>query len=177
MNTTNILPRIILVIVLAASSLAFLVQPAEAASCAKYHTVQKGENLYGIGLKYGISWTKLEEINILVNPRLIFAGQKLCVSLDSGTTPTPKPPSGGSLSFKIVSVVKDNSVTIETANLPANDAFDVLMGPFGTKGINGKKVETLSSGKGGVITANFKIPDLLHGSSTIAIRLQSPTSD
>ncbi len=47
--------------------------------------------------------------------------------------------------FSIVSVVPDKSVTIQTYNFPANDSFDVLMGPIGTKGINGIKVATTAS--------------------------------
>ena len=79
-------------------------------------------------------------------------------------------------SFSIVSVVQDVSVTIKTYNLPANDTFDVTMGPMGTRGVNGIKVDTVSSGSGGAITYTFSIPASLAGSYQISIRLQSPTS-
>jgi hypothetical protein len=75
-----------------------------------------------------------------------------------------------------VSVVEDESVTIQTFNFPANQKFDVLMGPLGTQGIGGKLVDTISSGSGGSITANFRIPSSLRGSSAIAIRLESTTT-
>jgi hypothetical protein len=94
----------------------------------------------------------------------------------SGTQPTPKP-SGytGFPTFKIQSVVRDTSVTIKTTNLPPNDSFDVLMGPMGTRGINGTKVDTVKSGDGGTKTYTFDIPSSLKGSFQISIRMQSNT--
>jgi LysM repeat protein len=148
-------------------------QPALAATCTQYHTVRSGQTLFGIGLIYGVSWTKLAKINNLSNPRLIFTGQRLCVST-SGTVYTP--PSGYIPTFSIVSVVRNSTVTIQTANFPPNDTFNVLMGKFGTQGVNGTKVGTFSSGSGGTMTATFNIPAGLQGRSKIAIRLQSPTS-
>jgi hypothetical protein len=97
-----------------------------------------------------------------------------------GPSPTPGPtqPPGytGIPVFKILSVVQDTSVTIETQNLPANDKFDVTMGPMGTKGIDGIKVATVDSGSGGTKQYAFDIPSSLHGSYKISIRMQSPTS-
>jgi len=78
--------------------------------------------------------------------------------------------------FSIVSVVPDKSVTIQTYNFPASDSFDVLMGPIGTKGINGIKVATTASGKGGSFQATYTIPAGLKGAHQIAIRMQSPYS-
>lgn len=75
--------------------------------------------------------------------------------------------------FSIVSVVTDTSVTIRTYNFPANDTFKVLMGYMGTRGVNGTKVDTISSGSGGSFTATFNIPSGLQGLYQIAIRLQS----
>ena len=62
------------------------------------HTVQAGENLYRIGLNYGISWVQLVEYNGLANANMIKVGQVLKLSADgtdSGTvvdpTVTPSP--------------------------------------------------------------------------------------
>ena len=90
--------------------------------------------------------------------------------------PPPKPGYYGYPTFFIQSVVRDNTVTISTNNLPPNDTFDVFMGPMGTKGINGIKVASLSSGKGGSQQLTYNIPAGLKGSYQIAIRMQSPTS-
>ncbi|MEI7988120.1 MAG: hypothetical protein WCI88_03705 [Chloroflexota bacterium] len=95
----------------------------------------------------------------------------------NGGQPYPGPtPMFGIPTFSITSVVKDQTVSIITANFPPNDTYDVLMGPFGNQGINGIKVGTLNSGVGGSFPATFNIPPNLFGSYQIAIRLQSPMS-
>jgi len=75
--------------------------------------------------------------------------------------------------FTISSVVTDTSVTIQTANFPANQNFTVTMGPFGSKGIGGIVVGTTNSGVGGAFIATYNIPAQLKGSYQIAIRLQT----
>jgi LysM repeat protein len=156
-----------------AGMLGFSARPAQAATCTKFHTVQKGEYLVQIGNLYGVHWRTLAELNNLANPSLIFPGQRLCISTDGAV---PQPPPTKIPTFSIVSVDPDKSVTIRTANFPANDTFQVRMGEFGTQGIGGVLVETVNSGQGGSFTANFPIPASLRGLSRIAIRLQSPSS-
>jgi LysM domain len=164
---------LVLGVVMLLSMFAPASQPALAATCTQYHTVRARQTLFGIGLIYGVSWQDLAKINNLSNPRLIFTGQQLCVST-SGTVYTP--PGGYVPTFSIVSVVRDSTVTIQTANFPPNDTFNVLMGKFGTQGINGTNVGTFKSGSGGSLSATFNIPAGLQGRNKIAIRLQSLTS-
>ena len=87
------------------------------------------------------------------------------------TTPVPGYPT-----FSIGSVTKDQSVTIITMNLPANDTFNVTMGPIGSKGIGGVVVASTNSGAGGTLTLTYSIPTSLYGLYQIAIRMESPTS-
>jgi len=55
-------------------------QAAEASGlCSQYHTVQRGENLFRIGLMYGLTVTTLQSMNGLANPNVLWAGQSLCV--------------------------------------------------------------------------------------------------
>ena len=75
--------------------------------------------------------------------------------------------------FWVASVVRNSSVTVVTNNLPANDLFQVLMGPMGTRGINGFPVTTFNTGSGGTQTLTFSIPPAMYGAPKIAIRLQS----
>lgn len=75
--------------------------------------------------------------------------------------------------ISIKSVVRDSKVTIITHNFPANVQFDVLMGPYGTKGINGYLVSSFNSGAGGSFELTFDIPVQLYGSPRIAIRTQN----
>jgi len=81
----------------------------------------------------------------------------------AGTIPT----------FSIIGVVKDESVTIQTANFPANQTFDVRMGKNGTLGVKGILVTSTPSDKGGTFMATYSIPEELHGQVFIAIRLES----
>jgi LysM repeat protein len=57
------------------------------------HVVAPGENLYRIGLQYGLSWVALAEANDLNNPGRIRVGQELTVPSEdaSGAEPTPSP--------------------------------------------------------------------------------------
>jgi hypothetical protein len=78
--------------------------------------------------------------------------------------------------FNILEVVKDQSVTIEVFNFPANDNFRVTMGAYGSLGIGGVVVGFTESGKGGSFKATYSIPSTLTGYERLAVRLQSPTS-
>lgn len=99
------------------------------------------------------------------------------VTSSGGTgTPTPSLPAGVIPTFSITAVVEDSSVTIATANLPANDKFDVYMNTYGTKGVGGVKVTTVETGTGGSKSFSFTVPDSLKGLDRIAIRLVSPIS-
>lgn len=90
----------------------------------------------------------------------------VCVPVQAATYPT----------FDIMSVVVDDSVTIQTYLFPANELYYVYMGYNGTLGINGILVTKLWTGAGGTFKARFYIPDELKGEDIIAIRLESPTT-
>ena len=87
--------------------------------------------------------------------------------------PPPSPGYAGYPTFTIVSVVRDQSVTITTHNLPPNDRFQVTMGLFGTRGIGGPIVGTINSGTESSASYTFTIPASLYGAQQIAIRIQS----
>lgn len=70
---------------------------AEADEDEVIHVVQVGENLYRIGLQYGISWVALANYNNLPNANAIYVGQELKIPTEASTpggtpTPTPQPP-------------------------------------------------------------------------------------
>lgn len=75
--------------------------------------------------------------------------------------------------FSIVSVNTDANITILTNNFPANQLFDVTMGPMYSQGIGGIKVGEISSGNGGAFQQTFSIPAELRGQTRIAIRAQT----
>jgi hypothetical protein len=73
-------------------------------------------------------------------------------------------------SFTIQSVVKDTSVTILATDIPKNVEYEVLMGVYGTQGINGTTAGTAKSSSTGSYTATFIIPAGMKGQERIAIR-------
>jgi len=54
----------------------------------RIHVVQPGENLYRIGLQYGLSWLAIAEYNGITNPDAISAGQELRIPPSPTATPT-----------------------------------------------------------------------------------------
>jgi hypothetical protein len=91
-------------------------------------------------------------------------------------TTTPIPGYSGYPTFSITSVVVNQSVTVQTSNLPPNDTFTVTMGKYGTKGVGGVVVANTNSGSGGSQSLTYTIPESLYGLYQIAIRMESPTT-
>lgn len=104
-----------------------------------------------------------------VTPEGYFTEGYLANSSSSGYISTPF--------TKILNVVKDGEVTLQVFNFPPNKDFLVTMGTLGTQGIGGFVIGTQSSGDGGSFIVTYPIPAQLYGSDTIAIRMESTTSD
>ena len=61
--------------------------PTEAVSGERTHVVQPGENLFRIALHYGMTYTALAAANGIINPDLVYVGQRLTIPAE-GTAPT-----------------------------------------------------------------------------------------
>lgn len=144
------------------------------AACVTFHTIKPGENLFRIGLMYGMTWTPIARANNIENPNHIYAGQVLCIP-QSAPSKTWKSTTLDIPTFEIVSVVKNEQVTIKTNNFPLETDFVVTMGEISTQGIDGVVVARTNSGQGGSFTTTYPIPAKLQGKYQIAIRLQSST--
>lgn len=69
------------------------------------------------------------------------------------------------------------SVTITPYNFPPNDTFVVRMGYYGTLGVGGIEVATVTTDAAGVLSeTTYPIPAALAGQTRIAIRLESPVT-
>lgn len=101
---------------------------------------------------------------------IVFA---LCCTIMAPGGAQAAPQQGSFPTFSVVSIVPDVSITILTYNFPAHDTFEALMGPIGTRAVNGIRVATINSGAGGSFTATLAIPTALQGHYQIAVRLQS----
>jgi LysM repeat protein/aryl-phospho-beta-D-glucosidase BglC (GH1 family) len=78
-----------LVIVVVLLSVAL--RPAFAQEGQTYYTVQPGDNLYRIGLKFGLSVDVLARANGIVNPNFVYVGQRLIIPAGA-ILPTATPP-------------------------------------------------------------------------------------
>ena len=57
------------------------------------HTVQAGENLYRISLRYGTTVTALSQANGITNPNMVYVGQVLIIPTTAvPPVATPMPP-------------------------------------------------------------------------------------
>lgn len=70
---------------------------AQAQSQSILHTVQPGENLFRIGLKYGVGWQAIMQANGLTST-LIYPGQQLIIPLDAPGAPASPTSSPGAVS-------------------------------------------------------------------------------
>lgn len=64
------------------------VAPTPSPAQETIYVVQPGDNLFRIGLRYGISWVQIAEANGIVNPNMIRAGQELKIPTSA---PGPNP--------------------------------------------------------------------------------------
>jgi lysozyme len=69
------------------------------------HIVAAGENLYRIGIKYGVSFLTLAQHNNIINPHRIQVGQEIKIP-GNETAPTPTPPATPSPQTETTYVVK-----------------------------------------------------------------------
>jgi LysM repeat protein len=64
--------------------------PTTTVSGAKIHVVQPGENLFRIALHYNMSYAALAAANGIINPDLIYAGQRLTIPAEAPAVPTER---------------------------------------------------------------------------------------
>lgn len=60
--------------------------PAASEQVGQFYIVQRGDTLYGIALKHGVSQKDLAEWNNIVDPHSIRPGQRINLSLSSSST-------------------------------------------------------------------------------------------
>jgi LysM repeat protein len=145
------------------------------AACTQVHIVQHGEDLSKIANLYGVTVGSLIAINGLKDPNHIYAGNRICIQ-NATSSPTSTSASSVIPTFSINSVVKNQTVTIQTYNFPANKTFDVLMDRIGTQAIYGIPAGSVNTNAGGSFVVTFQIPAALKGLNQIAIRLEASDS-
>ncbi|MCI0713804.1 MAG: LysM peptidoglycan-binding domain-containing protein [Chloroflexi bacterium] len=79
------------IIVLLVAALAVVLAPSVSAQGGQTYTVQPGDNLYRISVRFGTTIQALVAANNIANPNLIFVGQVLVIP-EGATTPPDTPP-------------------------------------------------------------------------------------
>jgi nucleoid-associated protein YgaU len=141
--------------------------------CVTYHTIRWGETLYKIGMQYNLTWKPIAQVNNILNPNRIFAGQVLCIPSTTRSSTETLPRSSVVPTFVITDVTRNKQVSITTRNFPPFQRFKVTMGKMYTRGIDGIPVDESYSGSGGSFNATYTIPGKLRGLDRIAIRLET----
>ena len=103
-------------------ALAFLLMlapgTASAQGVGQTHVVQPGENLFRIALRYGVSIQALATINGIVNPAMIYVGQRLVIPADvaavTSPTPTPAPATPDTTSAPITPTLETSPTVTST---------------------------------------------------------------
>jgi LysM repeat protein len=67
---------------------------AGGSGCGQFYTVQCGDTLNKIAVRFGTSVWALQQLNGISNPNLIYAGQTICVKGSHHPPPPPPPPPG-----------------------------------------------------------------------------------
>ncbi|HZY40626.1 MAG TPA: LysM peptidoglycan-binding domain-containing protein, partial [Anaerolineae bacterium] len=94
MRTRRVVMLIAIVALLIASQASMAVAAPLQNNCVKYHLVRPGENLFRIGLQYGLTVEAVMQANGLYNPNVVYAGQSLCIPGNvPAPAPNPQPPS------------------------------------------------------------------------------------
>ncbi len=182
----------ILSVILAVILVMLAAGPVYAGDCASQYTIKSGDWLKTIAAQFDVVWRDIAAANNIANANIIYIGQLLCLPSEGETTSSSGDSSSAAsttantgsttvttkpiATFTIVSVLPGRSVTIKTANFPANLNFNVLLGPLGTREENGTLADTINSGVGGSFTATVSIPAGLSSASQIAIRTESTTT-
>lgn len=157
---------------------------AAQSGCTQTHTVQTGENLYRIGLRYGVSWITLAQWNNLSNANLVYIGQVLCVSGPSPTTPTT-PGTGGPVVVRpgnpfgptteprayFPAVTLGTSFELRGYNFPPNSQVTIGLTTLGNQPYTPYYTATTSAT--GEFYVLINIPSSLVNASTIAVEART----
>ncbi|MCB9435798.1 MAG: LysM peptidoglycan-binding domain-containing protein [Anaerolineales bacterium] len=185
------LKRFLFVVVIVALGLNMVpFHRAEAApspqACAQTHTVQVGQNLFRIGLMYGVQWPLLAQWNNLANPNLIYVGQVLCVSGPNpvqvvvpanagGGAVYPGNPFGPTTQPRIYfpKVTLNQNFELRGYNFPANTSITIGLTTLGN--LPYVPYYTASTDASGQFYVLINLPPALASAATVAVEARTAT--
>lgn len=162
--------------------------------CTQTHVVAYGQNLFRIGLMYGVRWDVLQHWNGLPNPNLIYVGQVLCVSGPASSnlwTPPPAvppaspPPAVGPMTLHpgnpfvptwqpriyFPEITLGQDFQLSGYNFPANTEVTLSMGILNYYPYT--PYYTATTDANGSFLVSVAVPDSLKGSPTVAVHATS----
>lgn len=77
----------------------------------------------------------------------------------------------------VLSVKEGSNMVVKGVNFPAGETIDILMGKYGTEGINGIIIESIEIAEEGEFEELVNIPESLQSESKITVRFESQDSD
>jgi hypothetical protein len=183
---------LLLIIVIVATLLGMMgsqPQPVSAdggSACAKTHVVAHGQNLFRIGLMYGVRWDILQAWNGLPNSNLIYVGQVLCVSGPAGSPATPPPPGSPGTVYPgnpfgpttqprifFPQITLGQTFQLSGYNFPRNSQITISMAMLGYYNPYTAYYTANTDASGSFIVA-VTIPDTLKVSPTVAVQATAP---
>jgi len=104
-------------LLVAAMLAAFLPQPVQAATCARYYTVKEGDTTPKIAHTFDMKWGRIADANDLEYPYKLKVGQILCIPGEA-TTDT-----GENISYTVTA--RGTAITVKVTNPPTKRAYYV----------------------------------------------------
>jgi LysM repeat protein len=152
-----------------------------AATCTKWHTVQRGEYLSQIARLYGVSWRTLADINNLANPSRIYAGNRLCISM-SGTPSNDDggpilPGTGGSVRVYALSVDEDSWVELQGTGLAKNSRYTVSMFRQNLPAHGSYRAGTVVTDSKGTFNETFSLPSAMRDVAKVGVTISNAAGD
>lgn len=161
------------------------VAAAQTPTCTQTHVVQPGENLFRIGLRYGVSWPTLQTWNYLPNANEIRVGQSLCVNgyavinnpgtpPPTNTTVYPGNPFGPTNEPRVYfpQATLGQSFQLFGYNFPANRTVTIALTTLGNRPY--VPYYTATTNADGEFYVEVPIPAALQNANTIAVEATTP---
>ena len=150
---------------------------AAVSNCTKWHTVQKGEYLSKIASMYGVKWQTLAEINKLKDPRLIYPGQKLCITTSGNVTPTQAPVATCDNRISAIRVQEDAYVTLQGRKLLADTRYYIYLKNHRADASRLIYAGSMMTDKNGNLSVQYRIPHKLIDVARIDVYITNRGKD
>lgn len=157
-------------LLLATMLAAFVPQPSQAATCARYYFVKKGDTTAKIAHTFDMKWGRIADANNLEYPYKLKVGQRLCIPGEATEEET-----GESISYTVTA--RGSAITVKVTNPPTKRAYYVKVRDVTAGAGSWYKVGTFKVKKSSTNTQVFSIPKDLRSKLYLQVCLKNATTD